>query len=367
VAALFIAVFHFDIASHFQQTAIVQSSYLFVDFFFVLSGFVIAENYIHKIQNKQTNFLSYISARFRRIYPLHLFVLGLWFAYELCRWAAVTHFGHTLEVQPFSETRTLGSLGQHIGLLQVTSGSESLSWNKPDWSISAIFWTYVFFGLALSRFQHNVPVVTVATCLVTGSVLIIFSPEHLKTTYQFGLIRCLFDFSLGIMFWHHRQFFKKEFSILRASLLEGAALISVLILMSAASGSIWEITVPFVFGFLILILSKEEGAIAKIFRHRFFLFLGLLSYSIYMLHAFIQMLVKLAVRSFFPGLAVQENGLLFLENLWVGDLATLLMLLICILSSTATYNYIEKPGRHFLKTLSLSNAIKTTGMAEQEM
>ena len=45
ICALLVALFHFPTASAISQSAFIGSSYLFVDFFFVLSGFVIALNY----------------------------------------------------------------------------------------------------------------------------------------------------------------------------------------------------------------------------------------------------------------------------------------------------------------------------------
>ena len=42
ICALLVALFHFPTASAISQSRFIASSYLFVDFFFVLSGFVIA-------------------------------------------------------------------------------------------------------------------------------------------------------------------------------------------------------------------------------------------------------------------------------------------------------------------------------------
>lgn len=45
ICALLVALFHFPTSSIISQSAFVGGSYLFVDFFFVLSGFVIASSY----------------------------------------------------------------------------------------------------------------------------------------------------------------------------------------------------------------------------------------------------------------------------------------------------------------------------------
>jgi len=43
LAALMVALYHFEASSHVRDLAFVRVFYLFVDFFFALRGFVIAE------------------------------------------------------------------------------------------------------------------------------------------------------------------------------------------------------------------------------------------------------------------------------------------------------------------------------------
>src|SRR3978361_1715459 len=58
----------------------VYNSDMFVDFFFVLSGFVIAYSYEHLTGLR--NVFTFLKKRFRRIYPLHLFMLLIFLLYE---------------------------------------------------------------------------------------------------------------------------------------------------------------------------------------------------------------------------------------------------------------------------------------------
>ena len=58
--------------SMFYNNFFVINSSLFVDFFFVLSGFVISMNYINRINSKE-DFFQFIKKRFIRLYPLLLY------------------------------------------------------------------------------------------------------------------------------------------------------------------------------------------------------------------------------------------------------------------------------------------------------
>ena len=57
IAAISVALYHFNTGSHFNN-AFVSNAWLMVDFFFVLSGFVIALNYIDNIKSAK-NYLRF--------------------------------------------------------------------------------------------------------------------------------------------------------------------------------------------------------------------------------------------------------------------------------------------------------------------
>jgi len=80
IAALMVILFHSPF-NYFQNKIIFASNlYLFVDFFFILSGFVMSYAYGNKIINGYS-FKNYISLRLGRIYPIHLFMLFAWMPY----------------------------------------------------------------------------------------------------------------------------------------------------------------------------------------------------------------------------------------------------------------------------------------------
>jgi peptidoglycan/LPS O-acetylase OafA/YrhL len=117
VAALLVAVYHLPVAHGLALQPWFKAIELFVDFFFVLSGFVICHAYSERLENgpQATRFLI---RRFGRVWPLHAVVLGLLVALELGRLAAATLLGTAFSVPPFTETRTVDAIVTNLFLVQ---------------------------------------------------------------------------------------------------------------------------------------------------------------------------------------------------------------------------------------------------------
>ncbi len=79
VCACLVVLFHFNGYSPIYTAPLVRNSYLFVDFFFVLSGFVIAWNYGTRL-GSWPEVRRFLVLRLGRVYPLHLFMLFLFLA-----------------------------------------------------------------------------------------------------------------------------------------------------------------------------------------------------------------------------------------------------------------------------------------------
>src|SRR4051812_40123188 len=122
----------------------ISNSDLFVDFFFVLSGFVIAHSYsfITSYKDLKNFFLS----RFYRLYPLHFIILILFLILEVVKHllASKIHFNESMmEGNNVTTFFTSLFLLNSVKILNVSD----LSWNAPSWSISAEMISYLCFGL----------------------------------------------------------------------------------------------------------------------------------------------------------------------------------------------------------------------------
>jgi peptidoglycan/LPS O-acetylase OafA/YrhL len=81
--------------SHIAGIPFFVHAWLFVDFFFVLSGFVIAASYGERLV-KGFGVERFMLLRLGRLYPVHIVVLAVYVAYELLT-SAIRHLA------PFSE------------------------------------------------------------------------------------------------------------------------------------------------------------------------------------------------------------------------------------------------------------------------
>ena len=82
IFALMIIIDHAANDSFIFQNFIVQKADFFVDYFFVLSGFVISYNYLHKIKDF-ASFKDFMVRRLIRLYPLLLYTTLLFFGLML--------------------------------------------------------------------------------------------------------------------------------------------------------------------------------------------------------------------------------------------------------------------------------------------
>lgn len=109
---------------------------LFVDMFFVVSGFVIASQYLGKVDDLPS-VGRFVSRRLARIYPLHLATLAFYLAVALVLSLVVAHTDNTARYP-------LSDVPAQLLLLHAVNG-QRLTFNFPSWSLSAEMFCYLAF------------------------------------------------------------------------------------------------------------------------------------------------------------------------------------------------------------------------------
>jgi peptidoglycan/LPS O-acetylase OafA/YrhL len=297
ICALLVALFHFPVMNGFSDSAFLRSAYLFVDFFFVLSGFVIANGYGHRLGDGKA-VGRFVFVRFGRLYPLHIFMLAAFVGFELLR-LVLPQLRNGGEA-PFSGGDNLASLLENIFLIHGLGFAHGLSWNSPSWSISTEFFAYMTFALIMLAFGRRAWLVILAPVVLGPIVLLRFSPHYMDATWDYGFVRCLYGFSLGVLLcWsqgraiagERQRFAAAEYDpVSRAAwtITEIATLVAIFIFVSMGGDNAMGIAAPFVFAFAINVFAYERGLISDLLRLKPFLWLGALSYSIYLTHIFVQ-------------------------------------------------------------------------------
>ena len=368
ICALLVATFHFPAISHLLYADFIRHSWIFVDFFFVLSGFVISHAYGRQLATAG-NLADFAVRRFARVWPLHIAMLLLFIALELIK-LRIMQGGFTAERQPFSGQTSLIALAYNLALLQALYVFPELSWNFPSWSISAEYWTYIVFGivmLACTRGRkgdnRRADILLALLFALLPLVLGYVRGGYFDFT-QSAFLRCLYGFIGG--HFAYRAFVRTKGLGASSTGIECATILMIVtfVIYSDTGGATF--LAPFIFGSAIFVFAHEAGRASRILRSRPLLWLGMLSYSIYMTHWFIfQCMLKavmLVDRRFGLHILVQvpdeqtlflnTNILLDFHHRWAGDLAILLFLGAVCAFSWCTYHVIERPGQRFLLGLA---------------
>lgn len=349
VCACLVVLFHFHGYSPLYSTGLVRNSYLFVDFFFVLSGFVIAWNYAHRLDD-WPGVKRFLVLRLGRVYPLHLFMLLCFVAYETAR----------AFVQPdaFTGPNTPSAVVTNLLLLQSMGVHDTLTWNGPSWSISTEWWAYVTFALVCAWLGLR-NWLLVATAAVAPLMLLHLSRTGMDTTFDWGFLRCLFGFALGVAccrLYSLAPPARRAPNVAAMTLAELAVVAAVVLFVSAAGTTPLSFMAPFVFAVAVLVFATEGGLVSRLFHSRPLKWLGMVSYSIYLTHFFVVLIL--------PGIVKRVTGadlwtaMPLPDGQWVmaygrnaveGTLLYGLALALTLAFSALTYRWVETPGREWTR------------------
>lgn len=366
ICAVLVVVFHFDAYGHPHDWKLIQNGIMFVDFFFVLSGFVIAFGYADRLR-QGFGILQFMWLRAGRIYPLHFFMLMVFVLFELSFAGLVAQYSPTGR-DAFTGANSIDKMIANIFLLQSMNLYTKGSWNVPSWSISVEFYNYVIYAvIAASLTLRAYRVALVALVLLLCLAFMSIDGLNLGAAYQWGILRCLYGFIAGAL---AQQIVVQRMGVIRwlERLPFGAAtLVEVLITVVAgcfiaySKFTLWWNFIPFVFAAVLIVFSEEKGAISRLLRQPPFLLLGALSYSIYLVHYFIQLRIVnaatlaqklLGVPLFSSGVSEGMNVRLLGRTLWQGDLLYLAMLAMVVGASYLTYRFIEMPCMRLSRDLA---------------
>ncbi|MCB1557886.1 MAG: acyltransferase [Alphaproteobacteria bacterium] len=373
LCALLVAMAHFNAYSIFHHSPIFDRGGIYVDFFFVLSGFVIFANYGEKLRNG-FGMGKFIWLRFWRLYPLHIFVFLAFVGSDLAQ--MIFHVEGAALYKPFSAPgEGWDAILSNVFLLHSMGVLDVLSFNGPSWSISVEFYTYILFALVLVVAPRHYRMVLAFLAIVSAWIVYI-NHYTLFAKLDFGYFRCIYGFICGVFafeIYSRVKNLKERFSIKMFTLVESVLLVLVISYIGFGARGLDSFAAPIVFLVTVVLFSFEGGMVSKLLKMKFFLLLGALSYSIYMTHIFISgKLFSLPVRLLenFYGLSLSTdiNGTPFFgTNLIMGTGIELFYLCVVVACSYVSYRLIEEPCRKWSKRRLASLEAKKECKVTQEI
>ncbi|CAN1554842.1 COG1835 Predicted acyltransferases [Rhabdaerophilaceae bacterium] len=346
LAALAIAFYHLPVAHPFRDAAGWKNLEFFVDFFFVLSGFVICHAWGQRLSNL-AEASTFMLRRFWRVWPLHFGILIVFFGLESVEWLAFKLAGLSLGEAPFSGSSSLPALLSNIVLVQSFNLHGTTTWNGPAWSISVEFWTYLVFAAVMLMCRGRAW--ALALVAAAGALMVaLWSPIWLFATHDFGMPRALYGFFAGALVY--RLLEGRGNGSRAGSGLELAAVAAMLVWMASTGMNVTSMFAPVVFAGLVVVFARGGGIVSAGLVSRPIQALGLWSYSIYLVHTLIYYVLRISLvaaeKKLGLGFTASGSGSsrVFTFGSGLADAAVIVLLLALTVAISAwTYRLIEKP------------------------
>jgi peptidoglycan/LPS O-acetylase OafA/YrhL len=347
-AAMWVVLYHFW--PHLQAPLtplLVQKGYLGVELFFILSGFILCHVYLPPSEEGRFRYGPFLWARIARVYPLHLATLvGVGFL-----GAAATVAGMAIDANILAWS----ALPANLLMVHAWGFAPVSGWNHPSWSISAEWFAYLSFPafawLAIKLRARPMLAIAGALALLCG--LYAFFERQMgfaltEATIRWGALRIVPCFAYGCavyLCWRSGAVGRRTPAVLGAGF-SGAA-----VLVSAAVGAP-DAAIVSLFGVLILFLASLTSTGSRIGSGGISVWLGEISYAVYMTCVPFSLVFFNAVPKLMPGIGDQMPWFI-----WVFSL------LGTVLVAALAHHLIERPARQMLRNWSwprLSRGVKTT-------
>lgn len=307
--------------------AVLAKGYLAVDFFFLLSGFVLWLNYAPRLRAGGIAAApDFLRRRIARIWPLHLFILAGALALALMLRAT----GRATPQFPLAE------LPLHILLVQNWGFTRALAWNDPAWSISCEFAAYLLFpAIAMAVDWRRLPIaarlaVLAAMFAALDAILTRAGAATLGDDIpRLGLVRCLIEFAAGgvvATIWAERRG--------RRGTAIAAAALALALAGAWIGGAVREtLAVPAAFAALLLALAIDAERPGNALGSRVPHALGEASYATYLAHYLLWFAFKLVLVD---------------ASHQVGPAKLALYLALVLASSFLLYRLVERPAQAWI-------------------
>ncbi|MFC3173156.1 acyltransferase family protein [Novosphingobium bradum] len=272
-----------------------------VDFFFVLSGFVIAFSYGDRLA-RGYSMARFLLLRWGRIWPLHAAMVLAYLVLEcglLAAWPTGGPGGGPGGRIPFTGPRDLAALPASLLLVQDWIWPGRDLWNVQSWSVSVELALYIVAALAWRALGRRALALGAGFALALGLADLGGAaplPDH--------FLRGLIGFGLGMGCWALWPRLApsgpaRGVGSVMPGLVE-LGLVVVVVILIARDAPLLPLDLAF--AAMVLVFAREQGALSALLRTAPLRWLGVLSYGLYMVHG-------LVFGRIFDGLALAQQRL----------------------------------------------------------
>uniref|UniRef100_B0SV11 Acyltransferase 3 n=1 Tax=Caulobacter sp. (strain K31) TaxID=366602 RepID=B0SV11_CAUSK len=357
--AMGVVLFHYQLQWSWDamaSTGVLDRAGLGVDAFFILSGFVLTHAYRQALVERRLNYRRFLTARFARVYPAHIAVLG----FVLVMVGAGTLIGAEFDRRLYNPLGLLTTVLLVHAWLPETVVAE---WNGPSWSLSAEWFAYLAFpafawiGLVLARRPWILLALSALVFLALDLIYqAVFGDLVVHAQLNMGVLRIIPEFLYGIGLYRLGQ----RMRLTRRQAI-GAAWLSAIILLLLMHFKADERIVVAAAGPLVLSLAllSKSGADRAVARPSM-LAAGEASYALYLVHMPILIGWK-GVNS-----ALTQRPSAYVLAWW--EVSCLLML--TLVAAFAVHVFVERPARTWIRRgadrlLPVTGAKAITGSGSQ--
>jgi peptidoglycan/LPS O-acetylase OafA/YrhL len=356
---LMVVMFHFSEGHHYSGWRVLDflaaRGYLWVEFFFVLSGFILTHAYWPRLKDllQRPGYLAFLRARLIRLYPLHLFMLLLLLAIVMGLRALAAQGGYlSIFDTKYHQDVSIKGFWLSLFLVHAWNSMPSLTWNGVSWFVSVEFALCLLFPplLWLAAPSPDSPKVWRGFALIAaglaGLLALLFTSKHgLDITFHNGVLRGLSDFTIGVgMAVLFRRLKPRDrlpdwgHSGLQLLLL---SLLFYVVMHTGWSHTRMDIFTVLPLMALVLALAFDRGIIARLLQMRLPQIMGEWSYAIYLGQTAWLLAIRFFEQRLYPPADAIVLGTRFSALIWW--LEPLCLVIICVLWGGLLAQFIELP------------------------
>jgi peptidoglycan/LPS O-acetylase OafA/YrhL len=339
IAALAVVMQHFSTTAQSLTNTVIPSlvphGYVAVDFFFILSGFIMCYTYSMEFNAIGWRaFPSFISRRIVRLFPLNIFVVLL--IIVLSEFSKLVFGVNIFLGFDFDVVDVIANL------MLVQGYGIGRNMNGPSWSVSLELFAYFLFPVFMYFVFHRNRIIFVVTIGVAVAVLGYLASlhSHLGLSFEdaiYGGMRCFSEFLLGMA--TYRIYSTKNYL---AKFL-GIDLVQIVAYLSCVGFLVMKLDLPAALLFTVIVpgTALNAGVVNRFLSLPVFYFLGVISYSAYLIHNMFRPIESRLMIYFHPTPLDGIHALLFA---FVASLSILPF-------AWMSYRCIEYPSRKVLRRL----------------